>query len=92
MSTLTPRFHVYNPERRCKTTPDIDGPYTFETAADDAAACIDVLIGGPARLVGISDEQAARVARMVRLHTDDTSLRIETVEALGQIPVEALGR
>jgi len=23
---------------------------------------------------------------------DDTSLRIETVEALGQIPVEALGR
>jgi len=34
--------------------------------------------------VGISDEQAARVARMVRLHTDDTSLRIETVEALGR--------
>jgi predicted nucleotidyltransferase len=36
--------------------------------------------------------QAARVARMIQLNTDDTTMSTERVEALGQVLVDALAR
>jgi predicted nucleotidyltransferase len=37
-------------------------------------------------------EQAARVARMIQLHTDTTTLRAEMVESFGQVLIEILDR
>lgn len=50
------RFTVYLPERRGHgRTPDVNGPYSFELVAEDMVRFIDEVVGGPVRLLGMSD-------------------------------------
>jgi pimeloyl-ACP methyl ester carboxylesterase len=49
-------YRVYVPERRGHAhTPDVEGPLTYGVMADDTAAYLDRVVGGPAHLVGWSD-------------------------------------
>lgn len=80
LDALAARFHVYTPERRGHGhTADTDGPYTFEKSADDAAAFIDAVIGGPVRLAGISD--GAIVALLVAHRQPDLAERLAIIAA-----------
>jgi len=56
LGSLTSHFHVYLPERRGHGhTPDANGPYTYELMAEDMIYFIEQVVGGPARLLGMSD-------------------------------------
>jgi len=49
-------FAVYSPERVGHArTPDRDGPYSHYAMAEETSAFIEVVVGGPAHLVGWSD-------------------------------------
>lgn len=62
--TLAKHFRVLAPERRGHGhTPDVEGPLSYGVMADDTAAFIDTVVGGPVHLVGWSD--GAVVALMV---------------------------
>ena len=59
-------FRVHLPERRGHGhTPDVDGPLTYDVMAEDTTAYLEVVVGGPAHLVGWSD--GAVVALLVAL-------------------------
>jgi pimeloyl-ACP methyl ester carboxylesterase len=50
------RFRVYTPERRAHgRTPDPAGPVTYDLMAQDTVAFLETVVGGPARLAGVSD-------------------------------------
>jgi pimeloyl-ACP methyl ester carboxylesterase len=56
LDALAARFRVYTPDRRAHgRTPDAEGPLTYEMMADDTAAFLDSVVGGPAHLLGCSD-------------------------------------
>jgi pimeloyl-ACP methyl ester carboxylesterase/GNAT superfamily N-acetyltransferase len=56
LDALTERFHTLLPERRGQGhTPDVEGPITFELMADDTIRFLERVVGGPARLLGVSD-------------------------------------
>lgn len=56
LDALAAQFRVFTPDRRGHgRTPDADGPITFSLMADDAAAFMETVVGGPAHLVGWSD-------------------------------------
>lgn len=64
---LAERFRVFTPERRGHgRTPDVDGPYSYEQLADDTAAFIEQVVGGPAHLVGCSDGACVALLTAVR--------------------------
>ena len=49
-------YRVHVPERRGHAhTPDVDGPLTYAVMAEDTIAYLEVVVGGPAHLVGWSD-------------------------------------
>lgn len=55
LGKLTDRFTVYLFDRRAHgRTPDVEGPVTLEMLADDAAAFIESVVGGPAHVAGYS--------------------------------------
>ena len=63
-------YRVHVPERRGHAhTPDVEGPLTYGSMADDTAAYLDGVVGGPAHLVGWSD--GAVVGLLVALRRPD---------------------
>src|SRR5688572_1011268 len=53
---LAEHFHVWLPERRGHgRTPDTDAPYSYDAGADDTIQFLEQIVGGPARLLGMSD-------------------------------------
>jgi pimeloyl-ACP methyl ester carboxylesterase len=63
-------YRVHVPERRGHAhTPDVEGPLSYGVMADDTAAYLDHLVGGPAHLVGWSD--GAVVALLVAQRRPD---------------------
>jgi pimeloyl-ACP methyl ester carboxylesterase len=49
-------YRIHLPERRGHAhTPDVEGPLTYGVMAEDTAAYLDAVVGGPAHLVGWSD-------------------------------------
>jgi pimeloyl-ACP methyl ester carboxylesterase len=63
-------YKVHVPERRGHAhTPDLEGPLTYQVMADDTAAYLDGVVGGPAHLVGWSD--GAVVAMLVARQRPD---------------------
>ena len=56
LDVLAEHFRVLAPERRGHGhTPDVEGPISYRVMADDTAAFIDAVVGGPVHLVGWSD-------------------------------------
>jgi pimeloyl-ACP methyl ester carboxylesterase len=56
VEALAAHFHVWLPERRGHgRTPDTNGPYTYETGADHTIHFLEDVVGGPARVLGMSD-------------------------------------
>ncbi len=56
VAALGAHFHVWLPERRGHgRTPDVDGPYGYDVFADDTVQFLEQVVGGPARLFGMSD-------------------------------------
>lgn len=56
IAALAEHFRVLAPERRGHGhTPDVEGPLTYRVMADDTAAFVETVIGGPVHLVGWSD-------------------------------------
>ncbi len=68
-------FTVYAPERRGHGhTRDVDGPISYELMAADTAAFLDVVVDGPAHLVGWSD--GALVGALVALRRPELVNRL----------------
>jgi len=56
VGALAEHFHVWLPERRGHgRTPDTDGAYSYDLGADDTIQFLEDVVGGPARLIGMSD-------------------------------------
>jgi pimeloyl-ACP methyl ester carboxylesterase len=56
LGALAERFRVYTPERRGHGhTPDVPGPITYQSMAEDTIAFLEAVVGEPAHLVGHSD-------------------------------------
>lgn len=56
LDVLAEHFRVLAPERRGHGhTPDVEGPISYRVMAEDTAAFIDTVVGGPVHLVGWSD-------------------------------------
>ena len=56
LEVLAEHFRVLAPERRGHGhTPDVEGPISYRLMADDTAAFIDAVVGGPVHLVGWRD-------------------------------------
>jgi pimeloyl-ACP methyl ester carboxylesterase len=67
---LADRFRTFTPERRAHgRTPDVEGPITFEAMAQDTIHFLEQVVGGPARVMGVSD--GAIVALLVALRRPD---------------------
>jgi pimeloyl-ACP methyl ester carboxylesterase len=72
---LALEFRVFTPERRAHgRTPDVDGPITFDAMADDTIRFLEEVVGGAARLLGVSD--GAVVALLVALRRPDLVERL----------------
>lgn len=78
LGALAAHFHLFLPERRGHGhTPDADGPYTYELVALDMVHFFEQVVGGPARLLGISD--GAVVALLVAHQRPDLVQRLTCV-------------
>jgi pimeloyl-ACP methyl ester carboxylesterase len=56
LEKLARDFRVFLPERRGHGhTPDAEGPYSYELMAEDMIRFIEQVIGGPVRMLGMSD-------------------------------------
>jgi pimeloyl-ACP methyl ester carboxylesterase len=91
IDTLAARFHVVTPDLRGHGhTPDVDGPFTYESFAQDTIELIEAVIGGPAHLVGHSI--GAGVALHVALRRPDLVRGLVLISAAfhhsGQIAVD----
>ena len=75
IEALAARFHVFTPDRRGHGhTADVEGPITYKVMAQDTVAFLEVVVGGPAQLVGYSD--GATVALLAALHRPDLVRRL----------------
>lgn len=82
-------YQVHVPERRGHAhTPDVPGPLTYGVMADDTAAYLDDVVGGPAHLVGWSD--GAVVALLVAQRRPDLVDRLVLIgqyyNSSGKVP------
>ena len=82
-------YQVHVPERRGHAhTPDVPGPLTYGVMADDTAAYLDHVVGGPAHLVGWSD--GAVVALLVAQRRPDLVDRLVLIgqyyNSSGKVP------
>lgn len=72
---LARRFRVHRPDRRGHgRTPDLPGPISYAQMADDSAAFIEAVVGGPAHVVGHSDGMV--VALLTALRRPDLVRRL----------------
>src|SRR5580704_15706863 len=77
---LAERFHVYTPDARGHGhTPDRPGPITAELLAQDTAAFLDSVVGGPAHLAGHS--MGGGTALHVALRRPDLVRRLILISA-----------
>jgi pimeloyl-ACP methyl ester carboxylesterase len=88
-------FRVHVPERRGHAhTPDVDGPLTYDVMAEDTIAYLEVVVGGPAHLVGWSD--GAVVALLVAQRRPDLAGHMVLIgqyyNSSGRVPGSALDR
>ncbi|HKC18887.1 MAG TPA: alpha/beta hydrolase [Candidatus Dormibacteraeota bacterium] len=75
LDAMAARFKVYTPERRGHgRTPDVEGPITFDAMAGDTVHFLERVVGGPSRLLGVSD--GATVALLVALRRPDLVSRL----------------
>ena len=75
LGALAERFRTFTPERRAHgRTPDVEGPITFEAMAHDTILFLEQVVGGPARVLGLSD--GAIVALHVALRRPDLVERL----------------
>ncbi|HEV2664292.1 MAG TPA: alpha/beta hydrolase [Blastocatellia bacterium] len=75
LEALALHFRVLLPERRGHGhTPDTDDPYSYDLMAEDMIKFLERVVGGPARLLGVSD--GAVVALMVAKKRPDLALRL----------------
>lgn len=75
LATLTSHFTVLLPERRGHgRTPDVDGPCTFDTLAEDTIRFIEHVVGGPTMLMGMS--AGAVTALLVAMKRPDLVKRL----------------
>jgi pimeloyl-ACP methyl ester carboxylesterase len=78
IDALAARFRVLVPERRGHGhTADVDGPITYELMAQDTIAFLEVVVGGPAHLVGHSD--GANVALLVARRRPGLARRLVSI-------------
>ncbi len=78
IEALAARFKIFTPERRAHGhTPDVDGPLSFEDTADDTAAFLEQVVGGPAHLAGCSD--GATVALLTALRRPELARRVALI-------------
>ena len=78
---LAGRFRVFTPERRAHGhTPDVEGPITYEFMAQDTIAFLEIVVGGPARLMGHSD--GAIVALLTAIRRPDLVDRLVVVSGV----------
>lgn len=81
LSGLAASYRVYTPDRRGHgRTPDVPGPITYELMADDTIAFLERVVGGPARVVGMSD--GAIVSLLVAMRRPDLVERLAFVAAV----------
>jgi pimeloyl-ACP methyl ester carboxylesterase len=67
LSKLAGRFTVYLLDRRAHgRTPDVEGPVSLEMLADDVAAFMDKVVGGPAHVAGYSSGGVVALALALR--------------------------
>ncbi|HEX4517977.1 MAG TPA: alpha/beta hydrolase [Gaiellaceae bacterium] len=72
---LSSRFRTFTPERRAHgRTPDVEGPISFELMAADTIGFLEQVVGGPARILGVSD--GAIVGLLVALRRPDLVTRL----------------
>lgn len=72
---LAERFRVFRPDRRGHgRTPDVEGPITYEQMALDTIMFLELVVGGPAYVVGHSD--GAVVALLVALKRPELVRRL----------------
>ena len=75
---FTPSFRVFLPERRGHGhTEDGDAPYSYELMAEDTIQFLEKTVGGPARLLGMSD------GGIVALGLEDAAAEFEDTEPFG---------
>jgi pimeloyl-ACP methyl ester carboxylesterase len=75
LGALAERFRTFTPERRAHgRTPDVEGPITFEAMAQDTIRFLEQVVGGPARVLGVSD--GATVALLLALRRPDLVERL----------------
>ena len=75
LEALTSRFRVFLPERRGHGhTEDGDAPYSYELMAEDTIQFLEQVVGGPARLLGMSD--GAIVALLTARKRPDLAKRL----------------
>jgi pimeloyl-ACP methyl ester carboxylesterase len=75
LGALAERFRTFTPERRAHgRTPDVEGPITFEAMAQDTIRFLEQVVGGRARVLGVSD--GASVALLVALRRPDLVERL----------------
>ena len=81
LEALTPHFMVFLPEQRGHGhTPDVDGPLTYEFMAEDTIHFLEQVVGGPVRLMGMSD--GAVVALLVAKKRPDLVKRLVFVASV----------
>jgi pimeloyl-ACP methyl ester carboxylesterase len=81
LDALVAHFHVFTPERRGHgRTADVEGPFTYEQMARETAAFLEVVVGGPAHIVGCS--AGASVALLVALRRPDLARRVVLVSGV----------
>ena len=70
LAALEARYRVWRPDRRGHgTTPDVQGPITYDNMAEDTIEFLETVVGEPADLIGYSD--GAMVALLVALRRPD---------------------
>ncbi|MGI5380526.1 alpha/beta fold hydrolase [Streptomyces sp. CA-251387] len=75
LQALSSHFRVLLPERRGHGhSPDTDDPYSYDLMADDMILFLEQVVGGPARLLGMSD--GAIVALTVAVKRPDLVQRL----------------
>jgi pimeloyl-ACP methyl ester carboxylesterase len=75
LNSLAARFRTFTPERRGHGhTPDVEGPITFWAMAEDTIRFLEVVVRGPASVLGYSD--GAIVALLVALRRPDLVSRL----------------
>jgi pimeloyl-ACP methyl ester carboxylesterase len=63
LGALAANFRVFTPERRGHgRTPDVEGPITFQAMAEDMTRFLELVVGGPARVLGVSDGAVVALA------------------------------